>query len=49
MGIILKWTFRKWDGVWTEFTGLRIGTGSGLSCKSGNELSDSITCGEFLD
>jgi hypothetical protein len=32
--IILRWTFRKWDGVGMEWTGLiwlRIGTGGGLS------------------
>jgi hypothetical protein len=29
-GIILGWTFRKWDvGVWTGSRWLRIGTGSG--------------------
>ena len=28
--IILRWIFRKWDvGVWTGWTWLRIGTGSG--------------------
>jgi hypothetical protein len=28
--IILKWIFKKWDGVWTGFGWLRIGTGGGL-------------------
>jgi hypothetical protein len=28
--IILKWTFRKWDGAWTGLSWLRIGTGGGL-------------------
>jgi hypothetical protein len=28
--IILKWIFKKWDGVWTELSWLRIGTGGGL-------------------
>jgi hypothetical protein len=23
--IILKWTFRKWDGAWTGFICLKIG------------------------
>jgi hypothetical protein len=28
--IILRWIFRKWDGVvWTEFGWLRIETGDG--------------------
>jgi hypothetical protein len=29
--IILKWIFRRWDGVvWTGLIWLRIGTGGGL-------------------
>jgi hypothetical protein len=29
--IILRWTFRKWDGrTWTGLSRLRIGTGGGL-------------------
>jgi hypothetical protein len=28
--IILKWTFKKWDGAWTGLSWLRIGTGGGL-------------------
>jgi hypothetical protein len=28
--IRLKWIFRKWDGVWTGSSWLRIGTGGGL-------------------
>jgi hypothetical protein len=28
--IILRWIFRKWEGVvWTGWSGLRIGTGGG--------------------
>ena len=42
--IILRWVFRKWDGVvWTGSSWLRIGTGD-----CGNEPSGSIKCGEFL-
>jgi len=47
--IILKWIFRKRDGeAWTGLIWLSIGTGDELS-KCGNEPSDSIKCGEFLD
>ena len=35
-------------GIWTGLGWPRIGTGGGL-CECGNELSGSITCGEFLD
>jgi hypothetical protein len=28
--IILKWIFEKWDGAWSGFIWLMIGTGSGL-------------------
>jgi hypothetical protein len=28
--IILKCIFKKWDGAWTRFSWLRIGTGGGL-------------------
>ena len=42
--IIFRWLFRKWNvGVWTGSRWLRIGT------DGGNEPSDSIKCGEFLD
>jgi len=27
--IILRWIFRKWDGVWNGSSWLRIGTGGG--------------------
>jgi len=27
--IILRWIFRKWDGVWTGSSWLRIGTDGG--------------------
>jgi len=47
--IILRRIFRKWDGR----HGLELdGSGEGQvvgSCESGNELSGSIKCGEFLD
>ena len=47
--IILRWIFRKWEGVeGTGWSWLRIGTGGG-ACEYGNELSGSIKCGEFLD
>ena len=43
--IILRWIFRKWEGVvGTGWSWLRIGTGGGR-----NELWGSIKCGEFLD
>jgi hypothetical protein len=28
--IILKWSFKKWDGAWTGLMWLRIGTGGWL-------------------
>jgi len=34
--------------VWTGSSWLRIGTVAG-TCECGNEPSDSIKCGEFLD
>jgi len=34
--------------AWTAMLWLGKGTGGG-SCKRGNEPSDSIKCGEFLD
>ena len=46
--IILKRIFKKWDGAWTGLFWLRVGTGA-VSCECGNETSDSIKCGEFLD
>ena len=48
-GMILRWVFRKWDGgVWTGLRWLRIGTVAD-TCECGNEPSDSIKCGEYLD
>ena len=42
--IILKQIFEKLDEeTWSGLIWLRVGTGDG------NEPSDSITCGEFLD
>jgi hypothetical protein len=42
--IIFRWIFRKWDvGAWTGQIQV-AGT-----CKSGDELSGSTKCGEFLD
>jgi hypothetical protein len=29
-GIILKWTFREWDGTWTVVIWLRTGTDGGF-------------------
>jgi len=47
--IILRWIFRKWEVVvGTGWSCLRIERDGG-TCKYGNELSDSIKCGEFLD
>jgi len=47
--IILRWIFRKWEGVvGTGWSWLRIGEVAG-TCEYGNELSGSIKCGEFLD
>ena len=47
--IILRWIFRKWEGVMgIGWSWLRIGTGGG-TCEYGNELLGSIKCGEFLD
>jgi hypothetical protein len=46
--LILRWTFRKWDvGVWTGLSWLRIQVAG--TCECGNEPSDSIKLGEFLD
>ena len=36
-------------GVWTGLSWLRIGKVGGHLCVCGNEPSDSIKCGEFLD
>jgi len=47
--IILRWVFRKWDGgAWKVLIWLRIGAVAG-TCKRGNEIGDSIICGELLD
>jgi hypothetical protein len=47
--IILRWIFRKWDGVvGTGRSWLRIGQVAG-ACEYGNELLGSIKCWEFLD
>ena len=47
--IILRWIFRKYEGVvGTGWNWLRIGTDVG-ACEYGNELLGSIKCGEFLD
>ena len=37
-----------WGEAWTGSIWLGIGTGGG-TCKCGNEPSDSIKCGEFID
>ena len=43
--IILRWIFRKWEGVvGTGWRWLRIGTG-----EYGEKPSGSQKCGEFLD
>jgi hypothetical protein len=47
--IILRWFFRKWDvGYGLDRGGSGLGWVVG-SCDCGNEPSDSIKCGEFLD
>jgi hypothetical protein len=49
--IILRWIFRKSDvgeEVWTGLSWLRILKGV-CTRECGNEPSDSIKCGEFLD
>ena len=46
--IILRWIFRKWEGVvGTGWSWLRIGTGGGL-CEYGEERSGSENAGNFL-
>jgi hypothetical protein len=46
--IILRWMFRKLEGVvGTGWSWLRIGTGGG-PFEYGKEPSGSIKCGEFL-
>jgi hypothetical protein len=46
--IILRWMFRKLDGVvGTGWSCLRIGQVAG-TCEYGKETSGSIKCGEFL-
>ena len=39
--IILKWSFKKWDGAWTGLRCLRI--------RRGNEPLGSIKCDKLLD
>jgi hypothetical protein len=47
--IILRWIFREWDvGYGLDRAGSGYGKVAG-TCECGNELSDSIKCGEFLD
>jgi hypothetical protein len=47
--IILRWIFRKWEGVvGTGWSWLGYGQVAG-TCECGNELSGSIKCGEYLD
>jgi hypothetical protein len=47
-GIILRWIFRKLEGVVeTGWSWLRIGTGGG-HCGYGEGLSGSINAGKFL-
>jgi hypothetical protein len=47
--IILEWIFKGWDGRHgLDCAGSRYGQVAG-SCKCGNELPDSIKCGEFLE
>jgi hypothetical protein len=43
--IILKCFFRKYNGAWTGFIWLRIGTNDCMC----NKTSGLIKCGEFLD
>ena len=45
--IILRWIFRKWEGVGTGWSWLRIGTGGG-HCGYGEEPSGSENVGNFL-
>jgi len=45
--IMLRWIFRKW-GHGLDSAGSGNGQVTG-TCECGNEPSDSITCGEFLD
>jgi hypothetical protein len=47
--IILRWIFRKW---YVGYGLDRSGSGKGQvagTCESGNEISDSIKFGEFVD
>ena len=47
--IILRWIFRKWEGVvGTGWSWLRVGHVAG-TCEYGDEPSGSKKCGEFLD
>jgi hypothetical protein len=46
--VILRWIFRKWEGVvGTGWSGLRIGQLAD-TCEYGNELSGSINAGNFM-
>ena len=48
-GILLRWiSGKQYMGVWTGSSWLRIETDGG-TCESGNELSGSRKCGEFLE
>jgi hypothetical protein len=47
--IILRWIFRKWDlGHGLDRAGSGLGQVAG-TCECGNELSDFIKFGEFLE
>ena len=47
--IILRWIFRKWEGLW-GLAGVGSGQGEVVgTCEYGNELSGFVKCEEFLD
>ena len=46
--ILLRWIFKKWKGVETGWSWLRIETDGG-TCEYGDELPGSIKGREFLD